>query len=285
MKKILVTGATGFIGNYVVSELLSKGFDVVATSRDKEKAHKKEWYSSVRYIPLDLHNTDPLVNYFDFFTEPDLLVDLAWEGLPNYTSLFHFENNLPSHYQFIKNMVERGLKDVAVTGTCFEYGMKSGSLREDIYPEPANPYALAKDTLRKFLECMQTVTPFSLKWIRLFYMYGQGQSEKSLFSQLEKALENGEKSFNMSRGDQIRDFLPVQKVAEYIVAIATQDRVQGVVNCCSNNPDSVKDFIKKYLKDRNKHIELNLGYYPYTAYEPMEFWGDNNKLKTILKNE
>ena len=285
MKKVLVTGSTGFIGNYVVQVLLAKGFNVVATSRNIQKANNKDWYNRVTYIPFDLQELDTSTNYFQFFEEPDLLIDLAWEGLPNYTSLFHFEDNLPAHYHFIKNMVSNGLKDVSVTGTCFEYGMQSGCLKENMPSQPANAYAMAKDTLRKFLQLMQGTTPFTLKWIRLFYMYGQGQSEKSLFSQLGKALSNNDKTFNMSGGEQIRDFLPVEKVAAYIVAIATQAENNGIVNCCSNEPVSVKYFITKYLKDLNKHIELNLGYYPYTAYEPMEFWGDNNKLKTILSNE
>jgi len=112
-------------------------------------------------------------NYFHFFNEPDLLIHLAWEGLPNYKSLFHFEENLPGHYAFLKNLITHGLSDITVTGTCLEYGLKEGKLSEDMVTNPSNSYAIAKDTLRKFLEQLQSVQPFHLKWVRLFYMYAQ----------------------------------------------------------------------------------------------------------------
>ena len=80
--KILVTGATGFIGSYVVSELLGQGYEVIASSRDEKKAREIEWFSHVTYIPHDINRKER--NIFEYFQKPDLLVHLAWEGLPNY---------------------------------------------------------------------------------------------------------------------------------------------------------------------------------------------------------
>ncbi len=77
------------------------------------------------YIFFDIDNLDVNKNYFSYFDNPDLLIHLAWQGLPNYKSLFHFENNLPVHYSFLKNMVVNGLKNMVVTGTCFEYGIRA----------------------------------------------------------------------------------------------------------------------------------------------------------------
>ncbi|HWB25349.1 MAG TPA: NAD-dependent epimerase/dehydratase family protein [Chitinophagaceae bacterium] len=285
MAKVLVTGATGFIGNYVVQQLLYNNHQVIATSSNEEKAKTFDWFGHVAFIPLNLENFDNSVDYFQFFNSPDVIIHLAWQGLPNYTSLFHFENNLPRDYAFLKNLITHGAKDITITGTCFEYGMKQGLLTEDMLSAPANPYALAKDTLRKFLLELQKKQPFNLKWIRLFYMYGKGQNENSLFSQLDRALANGETVFNMSGGEQVRDYLPVTKVAENITIIATQNNVQGIINCCSNMPITVKKLIQDYLKNSNQQISLNLGFYPYADYEPMAFWGDDTKLKIILNNE
>lgn len=86
----------------------------------------------------------------------------------------------------------------------------------------------------------------------------------------------------MSGGEQIRDFLPVEKVAENIVKISLQSKVNGIINNCSGSPIKVKDFILNYLQDKQKKIELNLGFYPYTNYEPMFFWGCNKKLNSII---
>jgi len=278
--KVLVTGATGFIGSYVVNELLKQQYHVIATSRNLDKAHSYEWFSQVEYIPCDLNVAQK--NFFQSFQQPDLLIHLAWEGLPNYKDLFHLEKNLFSNYRFLKNIVENGLKSLVVTGTCFEYGMQCGALSENVETKPDNPYGLAKDTLRKFLEQLQKKCNFEFKWVRLFYVYGKGQSSNSILSQLDKALDNGEVSFNMTGGEQLRDYLPVEKVAEYIVKIAMQNKVNGIINCCSGYPISIRKLVENHLEKKQKNIYLNLGYYPYPDYEPMAFWGNADKLNMAL---
>lgn len=282
MKKILVTGATGFIGNYVVENLLQKDCYVVATSLNESKARKLSWFNRVEYISLNIEKIDSKNNYYNFFKNPDIVIHLAWEGLPNYQQPFHIEKNLPIHIKFLQNLISFGLKDLTVVGTCFEYGMQEGCLNENMPSLPQNSYAQAKNLLRINLEEFQAKYPFSLKWLRLFYMYGEGQNSNSLFSQLEKAIENGDQMFNMSGGEQTRDYLPVEKMANYITEIALQNKYDGIINCCSGEPIAVKSLVQLYLKERNKNIILNTGYYPYNQYEPMHFWGDNTKLKSIL---
>ena len=281
MKKVLVTGATGFIGNYVVRHLLNRGHHVIATSSSEQKAKIFDWYSKVQYVELDIKALDDNIDYYKYFHQPDLMMHLAWEGLPNYKASFHLEENLPRHKQLLYNLVRNGLKDLTITGTCFEYGKIEGRLSEEMECFPDNPYAIAKNELRKQLEIWQMGFPFQLKWVRLFYMYGEGQAPNSLFSQLNKALEAGLIEFNMSGGEQERDFLPVNRVVEYLVSIANQQKVTGIINCCSGKPVKVKDFIQDYLNSIGKSIKLNLGFYPYTDYEAMSFWGNNSKLKNI----
>ncbi len=281
--KILVTGATGFIGKHVLDELLKYDHQIIIAVRNKNSV--KHLQDKIKVIEFDLDNLQSNKNYFSESGKPDLLIHLAWQGLPNYKEKFHLEKNLPSHSAFLKNIVSNGLQNLVVTGTCFEYGMKEGCLSEEMESDPQNPYALAKDKLRKFLEELQKQNSFNLKWVRLFYMYGKGQNPNSLFSQLETALQKGDKVFNMSGGEQLRDYLPVETVAEYIVRIALQNKINGIINCCSGVPVKVKTLVKNYLKENNKTIDLNLGYYPYADYEPMAFGGDDTKLKKILTNE
>ncbi len=283
MKKILVTGATGFIGNYVIKELMENNCKVIATSSNDQRASEFSWFSQVIYIPFDLRDLDDRVNYFAFFHEPDAVIHLAWEGLPNYKASFHVEENLPRHRAFLTNLIHHGLNDLVVTGTCFEYGLLEGCLSEYMECHPANAYAIAKDTLRKELTVLSNEYAVALKWVRLFYMYGSGQAPNALFSQLDKALENNDSVFNMSGGEQERDYLPVEKVAMYIVKITLQDRIRGIINCCSGQPVKLKDLIAQYLKRRNRQITLNLGYYPYSDIEPMCFWGDDTRLRSVLE--
>lgn len=285
MKKILVTGATGFIGSYVIKELLKQNISVIATSSNEAKASVQDWFNSVSYIAFDFNKINDADDYYSYFGNPDAMVHLAWEGLPNYKSSFHIKENLPRHIAFLKNLIKNGLKDITVTGTCFEYGMQEGVLREDMETTPVTPYGLAKDNLRKNLQEMQKEFNFSLKWVRLFYMYGKGQNPNSLLSQLENSLSKGEEVFNMSGGEQVRDFMPVEEVASAIVKIILQNGVTGIINCSSGKPVKVKDFVTSYLTQKNKDIKLNLGHYPYPDFEPMSFWGDNTKLKKIINND
>jgi nucleoside-diphosphate-sugar epimerase len=271
--QVLVTGGTGFIGGYVVEALLKEGHEIIVTGTNRDKAEKAAWFNKVTFIELDIENKDDQDFFFQRIQAVQKLIHLAWQGLPNYNELYHFEKNLLQQYFFLKKVIEAGVKDITITGTCFEYGMQNGCLRPDMPSEPVNSYALAKDTLRKFLEQLKKTEEFNLKWLRLFYMYGKGQSEKSILSQLDKALENGDAVFKMSGGEQLRDYLPVEDVAQSIVTHSLHSEVSFIKNVCSGVAISIRDLVENHLKIRNKNIELDLGYYPYSDFEPFAFWG------------
>lgn len=278
--KVLVTGATGFVGRHVVPCLLERGHNVIAVARDEGKARAMSWTGDVRFVACDVHG--PAGDRHATFDGVDAVIHLSWPGLPNYQSLFHFEANLPADYRFLKSLVEAGVGRVLVTGTCFEYGMQSGCLNESLPTHPANPYGLAKDTLRKFLEALRERQPYVLQWARLFYMHGAGQNPNSLLAQLDRAIDNGETAFNMSGGEQLRDYLPVDEVAAKLVALVERPHAQGVYNVCSGVPVSVRRLVEQHIAGRGARIALNLGHYPYPQHEPMAFWGDARKLAQAL---
>jgi dTDP-6-deoxy-L-talose 4-dehydrogenase (NAD+) len=270
--KVAVTGGTGFVGDYVVHALIDRNINVVVIGTDHNKARTRKWFNSVEFIEFNINNLydeEPVKK----IASCDKLIHLAWTGLPNYNESFHFEKNLLPQYLFLKRIIELGLKDITVTGTCFEYGLKSGPLDVMTITEPVSSYAIAKDTLRKFLQKLQMDTQFKLKWVRLFYLYGKGQSEKSILAQLDKAIANGETSFNMSAGEQLRDYLPIEDAALDIIEKCLDNELDGLINCCSGVPISIRTLVENHLKKQNKSIQLNLGYYPYPDYEPMAFWG------------
>jgi len=277
--KIAVTGASGFVGRYVVAELDS--LEVTTTLVVRSLINLSTSSPKNNIVKIDLDNL-PL-NSYELMNSPDVLIHLAWDGLPNYKSIHHFQDVLPNQFKFLKTIIESGLKNLIVTGTCFEYGMQSGSLREDLQTQPINPYGFAKNVLRCQLEYLQQVNPFNLTWARLFYMYGEGQAETSLFTQIRRSVERKDNIFNMSGGEQLRDYLSVQEVVKYIVALAMTKRDNGVVNICSGTPISVRRLVEKWIRENNWFIDINLGYYPYPDYEPMAFWGNRQKLDKCLE--
>ncbi|MGJ7516008.1 NAD-dependent epimerase/dehydratase family protein [Pseudomonas baetica] len=281
--KVLVTGATGFVGRHLVAALLARGCQVRAVARNAGTAAGLPWINAVEFIAADIHADD--LDVAALTEGVDALAHLAWPGLPNYQALFHFEHNLMADYRFIKRAVEAGVPQVLVTGTCFEYGMQSGPLTEQTEPRPANPYGLAKNTLRLFLENLQHVQPFTLQWARLFYLHGEGQNPGSLLAALDRAIDAGDDAFNMSAGEQLRDYLAIETSAGYLASILQKRSFNGVINCSSGQPISIRALVEQRLRERGASIRLNLGHYPYPSHEPMAFWGVATRLQQLLGAE
>ncbi len=276
--KVAVTGATGFVGRHVVAELHARGAKLTLLVRPSSKV-PAEWsrHTVLRQDLLSAHG-----HAFELLGQPDALIHLAWGGLPNYKALHHFEHELPLHYSFLKEMVASGLQRMVVAGTCFEYGMQSGALSEDLPARPTNPYGFAKDALCRELAYLQATHPFALTWARLFYMHGAGQSENSLLPKLRAAVARGDRTFPMSGGEQLRDYLSVLQVASHLAALAQTGRDNGVVNVCSGEPISVRRLVEGWIADNGWAITPELGRFPYPDYEPMAFWGERSKLARCL---
>jgi dTDP-6-deoxy-L-talose 4-dehydrogenase (NAD+) len=278
--KIAVTGASGFIGRHVITALQSADVEIVAVVRQPSAldnlmtARPLKDGQSCSTVIMDIARAND--NAFAQLGYPDVLIHLAWGGLPNYKSLYHFETELPTHYSFLKQLIEAGLPALVVTGTCFEYGMQSGASSVELSVQPTNPYAYAKAALHQQLRFLQATQTFKLTWARLFYLYGQGQAATSLYTQLQQAITRGDKVFNMSGGEQLRDYLPVEVAAQQLVQLAMNQNVRDTVNICSGQPISVRRLVEQWLSEKNHDIRLNLGYYPYPDYEPMAFWGENS---------
>ena len=285
MMKILITGASGGFGHLVINDLLKSGFNIIATSRDSEKAKALDFYDKVEYIPYDILNSNSDINLFEFFKKPDVLIHLAWNDLNNYRSELHETLILDSHKVFINNLITNGLKNINVTGTCYEYGLQEGELFEYMDSKPTLPYPIAKNKLRLYIEDLQKIVHFNLKWIRIFYVFGETVGRKNLYTSLNEAIRNREKIFDMSGGEQIRDFLSPQEISKLIVEISIQTDITGIINCCSGVPVKLKNYVQEYLQKNNSSIKLNFGIYPYVNYEPMSCWGSIEKLKFIRLNK
>lgn len=271
---LLLTGATGFVGRPLVQELLKAGHQLTLVSR-QPPAGMVDNTPSVHWLVADLHDPAPLPVEGRAF---DMLLHLAWPGLPNYRDLFHLEKNLPASYRWIRHLVDSGLPRVLVTGTCLEYGQQFGPLKESTPPRPDTSYGLAKHQLHEQLQLLQRQYSFTLQWVRLFYLHGPGQSPRSLLALLDQAMARGDCTFPMSGGEQLRDYLPIDEVARRLSWLVDHAECHGTINCCRGKPISVRRLVEQHIARHASPIHPRLGQYPYPDYEPLAFWGHSDKL-------
>ena len=275
--KVALTGGAGFIGQHVRKLLAKSEHDVLLLVRKQVKI--AELGANEKFVIADI--SEDHEDWFDYLGQPDVLLHLAWGGLPNYLDNYHVEVELPIQSKFLSKVVASGLPKLVVTGTCYEYGLTSGALAESQETNPNTPYGIAKDLLRKELFEIQLRQNFELTWARIFYPYGDGQSEISIYSQLRAAMLNGDQQFKMGSGKQILDFISVEKVASTLVSLSTRCAGVGVVNIGSGEPQSVLDFVQSQIRALGAQIEPLVGALPDRNFESQAFWADSSKLSSL----
>jgi len=282
IKNVIVTGATGFVGSHVVKSLIKKNYIVTVLARNIEKTKKIEFLSSLKVINFDIQNPNQKIE----LPLDATLIHCAWEDVNNSLKMSHIERHFLNNYLFLKNIITLGVKKIIVTGTCYEYGLQYGAVSAMSDTKPNTPYALAKDNLHKSLRMLQNEVDFHLIWARLFYMYGDGQDEKSIIPLFDKALEINDSIFNMSLGEQLFDYLPVEKVADHLTTLVNYKN--GIFNISKGEPISLRRIHEKRMKEKGKDIKLNLGYYNYRKQDSLAIWGDKSfeiQLNDLIGNE
>ena len=275
--KIAITGATGFIGRHVRSVLVKTDHVVVLVVRNVKKVGDRAANEEIVVADLSQARTD----WFELFGKPDAVLHLAWGGLPNYMDSYHVDVELPMQLKFLQSLIDSGLKKLVVAGTCYEYGLSSGAISESQMTNPNTPYGIAKDSLRKALFEIRSKKDFELTWARVFYPYGEGQSENSIYSQLTKAISSDEKEFAMGSGVQMLDFIQVTRVAKVLRTFVTETKGVGLINVGSGEPQSVIEFVKKLIYHFESNIVPRVGAVADRDYESLSFWSDNDLLDSL----
>ena len=273
-KKVAVTGANGYIGHHVVSELIKMKMDVVAV--DINDSHIPE---GAEYIRMSVLEEDDRI--YEKLGRPDVCIHLAWRDGFLHNSDTHILD-LPKHYQFIKNMYEGGLPNLSVMGTMHEIGYWEGPVTEDTPTNPLSLYGIAKNTLRQSAKLLADIYHKNLNWLRGYYIIGDDGENHSIFTKiLEKEAEGAEK-FPFTSGVNKYDFLDINELARQISAAAVQSEVSGEINCCSGKPIALKDKVEQFLREHELKIQLEYGAYPDRPYDSPAIWGDDRKIKEIM---
>lgn len=274
-KKILVTGAGGYIGQHVVKALLDKGAAVIATD--------------IRLDDVDDRATKIQKNIFEenekIFTEmgsPDVCLHMAWRDGFIHNSEKHIED-LDSHYKFISNMMKGGLKQIAVMGSMHEVGYYEGAIDENTPTNPLSLYGIAKNTLRQLTFLLGKNENVIVQWIRGFYIFGDDLKNNSIFKKIVEAEQEGKTEFPFTSGKNKYDFLSIYDMADQIAEIVLQDKINGIINSCTGQPMTLAEKVESFIKENNFKIKLKYGAYPDRPYDSPGIWGDATKINEIMK--
>lgn len=275
-KKVLVTGANGYIGRHVVDKLIKLGHDVVATDFVIEGINEK-----AKLIEGDLFLD--MDNAYKRFDKPDVCIHLAWKDGFIHNSDAHMIC-LSNHYKLIRSLITSGLKDISVMGTMHEIGFYEGEINEETPCNPLSQYGIAKYALRKsvFNLIKDLNSDISLKWLRAFYIFGDDKKNNSIFTKLVKANEEGQSKFPFTSGKNKYDFISVEDLADQIVFASLQDKYNGVINCCSGKAMSLAEKVEEFIEDNKLNIKLEYGVFPDREYDSSIVYGNNDVIKNIL---
>lgn len=276
--KIALTGASGFIGMHVRKVLSETNHSVCLICRSANKI--RDFWPRESVMEVDISET--IANWYMYIGEPDVVIHLAWGGLPNYSDQFHLETELPIQTYFLSNLVKCGLKNLIVSGSGFEYGDVSGSLSESNIPIPSSAYGIAKDILRKNLTELQKIYEFKLTWARIFHAYGDGQSRFSLLSQLEAAVKSMQEIFVIQDCSRMLDFTPVEEVSEVLVRISELDEDIGVINVGTGFPTSIIDLVNNHIRENGWKIKVHCLPQNEGNRKSNSYWANTQKLKKLL---
>lgn len=276
MKSVLLTGASGYIGQFAIRHLLDKNYTVHAVTQKSFNTEKTEnlfWHQANL---LDAGETKSLVEKVC----PTHLLHFAWyieHG--RYWNAVGNLDWLQAGLHLARCFVESGGKRIVVAGTCAEYDWTQPSpFVENVTPfNPQTLYGAAKSSLSLTLERFAEVCNVSFASGKIFLPFGANNLETRLIPSVVLALLKN-KPAKTTHGNQIRDFLFVKDVAEAFVVLLESD-VRGAVNIASGKGVKIKEVVEEIGKIIGKPELLRIGSLPAPENEPPEIVADITRLR------
>ncbi|MBI4489152.1 MAG: NAD(P)-dependent oxidoreductase [Deltaproteobacteria bacterium] len=274
MKRVLVTGGTGFIGRHCLPLLLARGYEVhsVFSKTPEDLMPDVHWH---QVDLLESRQTSQLIGEI----QPSSLLHLAWYANPkDYRTSPENFRWVQASLVLLQAFVRCGGERVVTAGSCAEYDWQYGFCSEETTPlKPATVYGSCKHLLQTKVASISKRTGLNEAWGRIFFIYGPYEYPNRLVSSAICSLLRGE-VFRCIHSNLTRDFLHVEDVASAFVALLESD-VQGPVNIGSGVPMALRDIVSKIGEKIGRLDLICFGQVPASSDEPRLLVADVTKLR------
>lgn len=277
--KVLITGSSGFIGSYLLRELVNEGYDILALKRHSSDLWRVEDIKDqVRWINED-ENADEAITDFS----PEFVFHLAWDGVSSAERVIWSKqvNNICFQQRLLDLSKLCGVKKFIGIGSQSEYGAFEGVVDESYKENPMTAYAAAKLACKNILKAFCEINQIEWYWFRLFPVFGPYESEKWLIPSLIKEMMTSD-SMDLTPGEQKLPYLYVGECAKAILSpLKSKDR-SGVYNISASNPQPLKDLVQTIREKVNPCFKLNFGAIDYRYGQSMYMGGSTEKIAREL---
>lgn len=274
MKKVLVTGASGFIGRHSLPRLMQAGYEVHAVCTQ----HQPQTWPDVIWHRANLLDPGEIVSLVDK-VRPTHLLHFAWYAVPGkYWTAPENLSWVKATSCLMQAFSDQGGRRAVMAGSCAEYDWKFDYCSEQFTPcRPSTFYGACKHSMQMLLDAWSRQTGLSSAWGRIFFLYGPGEHPSRLVPSVINSLLHDEPA-RCTHGNQIRDFMHVEDVAAAFVALLESD-VRGPVNIASGDAVPLKEVIYAIADCLDKRALVQLGAVPAPAGEPDVLMADISRLQ------
>jgi nucleoside-diphosphate-sugar epimerase len=280
-KRVLVTGATGFVGQHILAQGLALGVELHALSRAEQHSDDVRWWQG------DLLDADAIKRTLSQ-VRPDGIVHLAASGVA-YGATCNREVtrvNLEGFAVLLDAVRDTGIcPHVASAGSGFEYAPQNRPLREDDPIAPSSVYGVSKAAATQLARLYATSFPITV--LRLFSLYGPGEQEPRVAPYVIAQTRRG-LPVELTPGEQVRDYTYVKDAAEgfwHALASTPTAPAYRVWNLASGVSVTLRSFLEilgQLLHERGLNPDLRFGARPYRPDELMTYAADIGELRTRL---
>ena len=275
MAKIFITGTTGFLGSNIASFLLKSGHQVGATYRSSSsKVLCKGFENKITWFLQTTDNWQSEVIAF----KPDIIVHSAWIGV-GHANRTTWESQL-ANIDYVKTLLliakESNIQKFIGLGSQAEYGDFSGCVDEDYLASPKEAYGCVKVICNELVKQFCTNNAIDWFWLRVFSVFGKGESNKWLIPSLVHKLLTAD-HMDFTPGEQQYAYLYVEDLALAIDKVIAVKGKSGIYNISGKNLISVKSLITSIRDQINPLFKLNFGKLDYRENQSMQIQGDVTK--------